>query len=130
MVAVDVKHHVYLLRQSFAAALGWPLQGAGLVKGDMEDKLLPMQRVPLSTSMRSPPLHVTEVPPLHVTEVPPLHVTEVPSLSTSLSPSLPPPTHPPTHPHLRHVTDVIQGKGKSPYSLAPALSQELPEVSM
>ena len=28
-VAVDVKHHVYLLRQSFAAALGCPLQGAG-----------------------------------------------------------------------------------------------------
>ena len=78
-------------------------------------------RSPLSTSLRSPPLHVTEVLPLYVTEVPhsprqwapPLHVTEVSS-----------PRHwgPPLH-----VTDVIQEKGKSPHSLAPVLSQELPE---
>ena len=58
------------------------LQGTGMGKGDMEDKLLPMQQVP--------PLHVPEVPPLH-------------------------------------VPDVTQVKGKSPYSLAPVLSQELPE---
>ena len=38
------------------------LPGAGLGKGDMEDKLLPMQQVPLSTSLRSP-LYVTDVPP-------------------------------------------------------------------
>ena len=50
------------------------LQGAGLGKGDMEDRLLPMKQVlPL------------------------------------------------------HVTDVIQEKGKSPYSRAPMPSQELPE---
>ena len=35
------------------------LQGSGLGKGDMEDKLLSMQQVP--------PLHVTDVLPLHVT---------------------------------------------------------------
>ena len=38
------------------------LQGAGLGKGDMEHKLLPMQQVP--------PLHNTEVPP-------PLYITGV-----------------------------------------------------
>ena len=46
-----------------------PLQGGGPGKGDMEDKLLPMQ----------------QIPPLH-------------------------------------VTDVVQGKGKSPHSLAPVPS--------
>ena len=35
----------------FAAALEGPLQSAGPDNGDMEDKLLPMQQAPLSTSL-------------------------------------------------------------------------------
>ena len=98
----------------FAAALEGPLQDAGLSKGDVEDKLLPMQQVP--------PLHVTEVPHLHVTELPPVHVTEVPSVHITEVPPLQVTEVPPLH-----VTDVIEGKGKGPYSLAPVQSQEFPE---
>ena len=106
------------------------LQAAGLGKGDIEDKMLPMQQVPPLHVIAVPPLHVTEVPPLHVTEVPPLHVTNVPPHHVTEVPPLRVTEVPPLHvtevPPL-HDTDVIQGKGKSPYSLAPVLSQELPE---